>query len=664
MLKKFESLTNDEKLNWLKKYWPKNSPLKDIIINKYFKNVFNNDADNNEYNQQLELFSLFYFTQRSMPLRIKFYEKYKHNHQTLQDKINFCQKIFTKPSEYRDELLEEIISHGHIAYNEFRNIASLYSYNSLIYKKDKSIGEGICGPIISHLNGKQKLQFTLWLMDEIEKPDYLISFEKFEKTSLNELKILFKEKNIRHYMLETIFAGNKGLFLDENKTYLNHYLDVTMGKRFEIHDEDTESTRILKQLSMKIIKAIFSTNNHMKKIKLLNKLIDKCSENQNGNIFEYIKITMTSYGTVGIKLGQILASNTDIRKEYPTLCEQLASLKDTASPMSYSEAMLVISKYPKIRNKITLLERIGSASIKGVFRALIDNEVKVLKLRRINADKNLYQEEIDFKQIMSTLKRTASEYIDFSSLPNYTDRIFSAIREEVNFNIEGENAIKLQDVLNIDNNSKVEFRIPKIDYELSNGSLMVEEEAQGMKLRDYMISSSRISKRKINRILQKNLLHQLFNHGYYHADLHDGNIFIDDSNRKLHISYIDVGLCGTLNENELHFVKKLMKNTALRLNSKLSYLKLFQTILSEEVYRNNLNKLEKDIEYIKNLEGIAKPLAILNAIETIPNYEAPDNIIRLIIALSKTPYLYKFYFSNIKDYLSLLNPRTPKRRRR
>jgi predicted unusual protein kinase regulating ubiquinone biosynthesis (AarF/ABC1/UbiB family) len=652
-----QNMPTGEALVWLEKYMPDKSPYRDIVLNKIFKSCFAELADRET---QLRIIELFKNKERALEMLAICYAQHSGDFTELAAKINFLNTLYPVASPEKDLLLEEIFSGQSFALTEYNYYLPLFSNSSRNYQQQESIGRGTLGVHIENYAAADKAELVLWLTGKQKtKPACLVSDEDRAKVLLDETKDLFaRSRSYRNEMLKEIFAGNKGLFSPDNAVRLQQLLDTLFADYLAESGRDSADDLKLKNFARTVIHELFKLDNNAKKLRILTNIFNRVYTNPDQTLAtaEFIKIVLSAYGVVGVKLAQILASQKGLEKTYPQLYAALKDLKDKANAMSIAEALNALNHNPALREcDITIRECRGSASIKSVFSAGIDGEEKIIKIRRASANKDIQKEQAEFQQLMRSLTLDLRNIFGLESVPDYSERIFAAVREEVDFAIERENADKLRAVLSKMNNRNVEFRVPYIDEKLSDKNILVETIAAGMSLAEYRRTVTDAENELLNQILQKAMLEQIFKYGYFHADPHDGNIFVKRENGKYIITFIDVGLCGELAKNsaETKFFRGLILAAVKKDTRPQDYLNLFKTILSTDyqTYAETLDKSIREDLLTSKPENMA--VTIVNILDSLPNYRVPDSVVRTLLAVSKTPYLYKQYKANLPLYLEL-----------
>jgi ubiquinone biosynthesis protein len=96
--------------------------------------------------------------------------------------------------------------------------------------------------------------------------------------------------------------------------------------------------------------------------------------------------------------------------------------------------------------------------------------------------------------------------------------------------------------------------VPRVFQEFTTERILVEEFVRGIKVSE--MESLRAKDHDPVELARKSLklvFMQIFNHGFFHADPHPGNIFIKEGDV---ISFIDYGMMGTLRPEHLQFLGK------------------------------------------------------------------------------------------------------------
>jgi ubiquinone biosynthesis protein len=247
-------------------------------------------------------------------------------------------------------------------------------------------------------------------------------------------------------------------------------------------------------------------------------------------------------GPAAIKLGQTLATRPDIVGE--DAANDLLRLQDALPPIPYAtihEAMRTSFG----RDPATLFARIdevpvGAASIAQVHRAVTtdgrDVAVKVLRpgveeefARAIDT----YQWAAAQLEGMSIEARRLRPRLTVENFRRWTLR-------ELNFRREAASASELAEAMT----AEPDFIIPKVDWQRSTAKVLTIEWIDGIKLSDRpALVAARYDLPRLATTLIHAFLRQAIAEGFFHADLHQGNLFAVSGNR---IAAIDFGIMGRI----------------------------------------------------------------------------------------------------------------------
>lgn len=90
--------------------------------------------------------------------------------------------------------------------------------------------------------------------------------------------------------------------------------------------------------------------------------------------------------------------------------------------------------------------------------------------------------------------------------------------------------------------------IPKVDWELTTNELLVLEWVHGTNISDVKrLKQSNINLRNLASNLAVSFFNQAYKNGYFHADMHPGNILVRDDGV---LVFIDFGIMGRLKERD------------------------------------------------------------------------------------------------------------------
>ncbi len=258
--------------------------------------------------------------------------------------------------------------------------------------------------------------------------------------------------------------------------------------------------------------------------------------------YERIRIAVEQLGPTFIKMGQVASLRTDLLPM--ELTEELARLGDEVPPMPFETVRKIVEK--ELGNPVeeTFSEFsqtvIGSASIGQVHRAvLISGETVAVKVQRQDIRTNI---EIDF-EILADIARLAEKRFDWAqhyALTEIVEEFRRTLLDECDYAIEARNAERIYHQFEDDET----VYIPKVNWDLSTGRVLVMEYVEGIKLDGDIrrvgvgLDPTVLATRVCNAVFA-----QIFIHGFFHADPHPGNLAALPGNV---ILFMDFGMVGSL----------------------------------------------------------------------------------------------------------------------
>ena len=266
-----------------------------------------------------------------------------------------------------------------------------------------------------------------------------------------------------------------------------------------------------------------------------------------------IRLFLKNSGPVFVKLGQMLATRPDIVGI--EIAKELESLQDKMDPFSFEETIEIFEKDLTINplHEFQELSKqpIASASVAQVYKCKTKHGQDIaIKILRPNIRKE-YIRNINFLFFVASL---ASKLKFFRHLrPTEVIENFKTImHKELNMNIEASTVEEFRENLKSDNN----IVIPYIYWEYVSDNILVMEWITGIainKIDRQTIDSAILD--QISKNLAHSFFQQAFYNGFFHADLHHGNILILSNNK---IGLIDFGITSRLTDKDKMAVVEIL----------------------------------------------------------------------------------------------------------
>jgi len=257
---------------------------------------------------------------------------------------------------------------------------------------------------------------------------------------------------------------------------------------------------------------------------------------------ERLRLAFEELGPTFVKLGQLLSLRPDLIP--PEYSAELTKLQDEAAPFPFEQIKEgVEGQLGRPLAKLFLEfaeEPLAAASIAQVHRALLKGGTEVVvKVQRPQVRETIRADLI----ILEDLAGFIARYVPESELydPVGTVREFSkTLRRELDFVREGRN----MEVFRRNFSDDETIHIPRVYWELTGPEVLTMERIVGIKVTDLEgLKRAGLDRHQIAINGANLVLKQIFEHGFFHADPHPGNILILKNNV---IAPLDFGMVGRL----------------------------------------------------------------------------------------------------------------------
>ena len=117
--------------------------------------------------------------------------------------------------------------------------------------------------------------------------------------------------------------------------------------------------------------------------------------------------------------------------------------------------------------------------------------------------------------------------------------------------------MKLQRLTNYTKNTKndIGFNVPKIYWNYTTKKILTLDKVEGVSIREHdKLLEIRVDLKKLAENLIQFFLRQAVRDGFFHGDMHQGNLFVDS---KGNIIPVDFGIMGRLDKNNRKFLAEI-----------------------------------------------------------------------------------------------------------
>jgi len=347
-------------------------------------------------------------------------------------------------------------------------------------------------------------------------------------------------------------------------------------------------------------------------IKLLFKVLSfsfstKKEINLKKNEGQRLSDSLESMGTTFIKLGQFLATRPDIIGE--DLSKQLENLQDKLPPFSLTEAKKIIKNdlgEDTFNSIINLSEPVAAASIAQVHKAQINDNGTLkdvaIKILRPNI-KKIFNDEIDAMMLFAFL---IESFIKKTKRLKLVEVVF-LLKEITNLEMDLRFEAAAANEYAENTKNDVGFRVPEIYWNFTSENVMTLDWVDGISIRETKeLKKRNLNTEKIANDIIQNFLRHAVRDGFFHADMHQGNIFIDNNG---HIIPIDFGIMGRLDKMSKRFLAEILFGFIQRDYRKVAEVHLVAGLVPKEVPIDDLAQALRSIgepifgQTVKDISG-------------------------------------------------------------
>lgn len=301
-----------------------------------------------------------------------------------------------------------------------------------------------------------------------------------------------------------------------------------------------------------------------------------------------IRIVLEELGPTFIKMGQVMASRPDILPM--SMIKELEKLQDNVPPEPFEDIKDVIEAElgrpmtDVFRNVVA--QPIAAASIAQVHRAeLMDGQHVVLKVQRPNAEA-IVKSDMKLLAILSQVLEDKIPEIRRYKPRDLIREFTNTLAEEMDFVGEMENLQRYRSNFR----DEEDLHTPKPFPELCSRRLLVMEEVGGTKVTNLKVLKEKgIDLKKVLDVGMRVTMRSIFEFGFFHADPHPGNFFVEDDGT---IVLIDFGMVGVIDDARIDDMATFMVSVVTGDTETLVNLLLEMDLVPDGV---DLRRLRTDI---------------------------------------------------------------------
>ncbi len=269
-----------------------------------------------------------------------------------------------------------------------------------------------------------------------------------------------------------------------------------------------------------------------------------------------LRMALEQLGPVFIKFGQLLSTRRDLLPR--DIADELARLQDHVPPFSGAEARRIVEQAigTPIEEAFSYfeLDPMASASVAQVHAAsLPDGTRVVVKVVRPGIDR-IIREDLELLRLLAAFLDEHSREARRLHLPEVVEDYERTILQELDLQQEAANTARLR--ANFAESPLL--YVPRVYWHLTRRNVLVLERIDGVPIGD--MEALRAHGTDLKKLADRGVetfFTQVFEHNFFHADMHPGNIFVDvtDPADPSYIA-IDCAIIGSLTREDQDYLAR------------------------------------------------------------------------------------------------------------
>ena len=249
-------------------------------------------------------------------------------------------------------------------------------------------------------------------------------------------------------------------------------------------------------------------------------------------------------GPIFIKFGQMMSMRPDVFPDH--IVTELRPLQDQVEPFPSEQARAAIEKaigqpISEIFSEFDDIP-VASASVAQVHHAVLKSgEDVVVKVLRPDMEKQVQRDigvMLTFARLFRLFWPKAKNYNPVEVVLSYAETLTNSL--DLMIEAASSNRFRVQHL----NDEFV--NVPRVNWNFSRSEVMVMERVEGIPIREVeALREAGVDLNKLSERLINMFFVQVFEDGFFHGDLHPGNMFVSESGV---LNIVDFGITGSLSD--------------------------------------------------------------------------------------------------------------------
>ncbi len=269
---------------------------------------------------------------------------------------------------------------------------------------------------------------------------------------------------------------------------------------------------------------------------------------------ERLSLALNRLGPSWVKLGQFLATRPDVVGQ--EIARDLELLQDRMQPFPTAlakDAIVASLGRPVDALYAEFSEPVAAASVAQVHKAVRrrDGRTVAVKIIRPGVRRRFYRDLDAFFAAASFQERHIAAARRLRPVA-VVEMLRQSARLEMDMRLEAAALSELAENTGED----AGFRVPKVDWELTGRDCLTMDWIDGVKLTDIeALRAAGHDLVALAALLVQSFLRHTLRDGFFHADMHPGNLFVDAAGC---IVAVDLGITGRLQRKERRFLAEIL----------------------------------------------------------------------------------------------------------
>ena len=331
------------------------------------------------------------------------------------------------------------------------------------------------------------------------------------------------------------------------------------------------------------------------------------SGNMNISDEERLCKSIQSMGTSFIKLGQFLSTRPDIIGD--KLALNLEKLQDRVPPFPTDTAKQILKRNLGEENYnliINFSEPVAAASIAQVHKAQINDNGTIkdvaIKILRPNI-KKIFNDQIEALMLLAYIIENLNNKTKRLRLVEVVFLLKQITNHEMDLRFEAAAANEYAE----NTKNDVGFSVPKIYWNFTSEEVLTLDWVEGISIRER----NKLEEKNINiKLIASDVIQHFLRHavrdGFFHADMHQGNLFINENGQ---IVPVDFGIMGRVDKINRRFLAEILYGFIQRDYKKVAEVHILAGLVPKNTQMESLSQALRSIgepifgQKVKDISG-------------------------------------------------------------